>query len=212
MLNMKPVYINKDMFDDISSFLKSTVTQDIIIAHGCNAQGKMGKGYALGFRKYFDDSYLAYSEVCAGNKREILGLKILDIEDKHLLNYPKPIKHTPPVNPDYADTLMGKVLLSLEYRGIMTASCITQKYYGNNKSVVYVDYSAYYRALKCIARISCQSRIPIWMTDIGTGLANGDPVLLHHILQCVIDEEKPYLVRVYQKKDPNFLKDDSDGH
>lgn len=212
MLHMKPLFINKDMFSDISTFLKSPISENIIIAHGCNAQGKMGKGYALGFRKYFDDSYLAYNEICNGSTRDILGLSILDIQDKHLLKYPKPIKYIPPPNPDFADTLMGKVLLKLEYRGLMTASCITQKYYGNNKSRVYVDYSAYYRALKCIARISNESKIPIWMTDIGTGLANGNPVILHDILQCIMDEEKPYLVRVYQKKDPNFLIEDKNDN
>lgn len=58
-------YIKGDLFQD----------DHVMIAHGCNAQGVMGSGFALEIKQRFPDAYEAYYRKCAQttNRISLLG-------------------------------------------------------------------------------------------------------------------------------------------
>ena len=54
-----------------------------IIVHGVNCQGKMGKGFALSFKRTFSNSFERYFFCCENtfNKKELLGGVVLTEEN-----------------------------------------------------------------------------------------------------------------------------------
>jgi hypothetical protein len=68
------------------------------------------------------------------------------------------------------------------------ASAITQKFYGRNPSVVYVDYDAVEKTLKWVAEGAKKFNQPIHLPFIGGGLANGDQTRLMKIFESVFTD------------------------
>lgn len=128
-----------------------------IIAHGCNAQGKMKSGFAKQLRRIYPRAYLQYRlAYIEGN---------LKVGDWILVNC----------------------------RGVEVFNAITQEYYGRNKDVVYVDYSAVESTLKHIAKHALKEDLPIHMPFIGGGLANGNRDQLMSIFESVFKQNNAML-------------------
>ena len=62
-------------------------------------------------------------------------------------------------------------------------SSIIQKYYGNDKNVRYVDYSAVEECFRKINEEFKDSDLPIYIPSIGAGLANGDWKIIQGIIE-----------------------------
>lgn len=85
---------------------------------------------------------------------------------------------------------LGQVFFN-NYGDLTVCSGITQQFYGRDKNVVYVDYSAVHTVLEKVAVIS-ENR-PIYMPFIGGGLANGDRKILAEIFEEVFVNSTAYV-------------------
>ncbi len=82
----------------------------------------------------------------------------------------------------------GDVVYSEIHPDFTIANCITQKYYGRDKSVVYVYYEAVERSVRQAALYAKSRNLPLYFPRIGAGLANGDWGHLSGILaRCTED-------------------------
>lgn len=114
-----------------------------IIVHGCNAQGKMNSGMAKSIRETYPGAYRVYMEEFNKNGLFLGGVSFY--------------RH--PVSPSG-----GHVVI---------ANAVTQKFYGRNKDIRYVDYPAITVCFNEIARIAKTLQLPVHFPLIGCGLANG---------------------------------------
>lgn len=122
-----------------------------VIAHGCNAQGKMASGIAGEIRRRFPIAYEKYMEAF----EEFYG--------------------------QYQDTLpLGGVQLVPVNEFLIVANCITQNQYGNDGKR-YVSYDAVNDAMEILAEYSRKTDTPIHFPLIGGGLGGGDHQILEAI-------------------------------
>ncbi len=143
-------------------YKKGDVTQatEYVIAHGCNAQGKMNSGVAKSIRAKFPGCFESYAEhIHRGN--------ITGTTDIFIANY------NPLAN-----------VMEIESNEKMILNMITQLYYGRDGQQ-YVDYDA---IRKCLA--FANKRVPMYtspphamaMPMIGAGLGGGDWTVIEQII------------------------------
>lgn len=116
-----------------------------IILHGCNAQGVMGSGVALAFKKKFPEAYYQYLS-------------------------------------DHKDGLLtpGYISIYQESPTLILASGITQKYYGRDPSIRYVDYEAIREIFRKL-----EHKYPgrtVHIPKLGAGYGNGDWDIIEEII------------------------------
>ena len=114
-----------------------------IVVQGCNAQGKMNSGLAKGLRAMYPGAFDVYAEEHAKH-----GLYVGQV-----VYYKVPLPAGSPV--------------------LVIANAITQKYYGRDKNVVYVDYDGLERCFVKIGNLAKDLGVPVHFPLIGAGLANG---------------------------------------
>lgn len=68
---------------------------------------------------------------------------------------------------------------------LAVANGITQKFYGRNASIRYVDYDAVRSVFKQVADVARRNALPVHYPKIGAGLGNGD----WSIIEAIISEE-----------------------
>ncbi len=58
-----------------------------VIAHGCNAQGVMGRGVAKQLKQRYPDAFQVYRDYCLSNNRDasILGVVVWSVEKKIII-------------------------------------------------------------------------------------------------------------------------------
>lgn len=137
-----------------------------IIAHGCNAQGAMGSGFALQIKKRFPEAYSKYMYAYKDG--------LLHLGSVHFMKYQEELKQP-----------------------LIIANCITQKYYGFDKTKVYIDYDALTKALLTVADEAKFYNLPISMPVIGGGLANGDLETLFDIYESVLFDTDTTIYTLY---------------
>jgi O-acetyl-ADP-ribose deacetylase (regulator of RNase III) len=76
---------------------------------------------------------------------------------------------------------LGTVSLAMIYPKLIIANAITQKYYGNQINVVYVDYGAVDKCFKELTNVFAED-IPFHIPRIGAGLAQGDWNVIEDII------------------------------
>lgn len=146
-----------------------------VIAHGCNAQGKMNSGVAKVIRESFPGVFEAYLE----------HLVMMD-------NYDIPRLGT-----------VGKFFYEakstvLDHEGLIRpgkfiANCITQEFYGKDGKL-YLSYDALKRAMNFL-----NHRMPMYfgeycriaMPKIGSGLAGGDWEQIEEIIETTMTRVQP---------------------
>jgi O-acetyl-ADP-ribose deacetylase (regulator of RNase III) len=86
--------------------------------------------------------------------------------------------------------MLGDINGYTDTDGHIIVNAITQEFYGNDKSIVYVDYEAVEKALSTVARFAAQlpGGIPIHLPFIGGGLANGNRDKLLEIFERVFKD------------------------
>ena len=68
---------------------------------------------------------------------------------------------------------------------IHVCHCVTQRYYGRDSRVIYVDYDAVQQSLMRVVDYAQKCDLPIHLPFIGGGLANGDRTQLLEIFTSV---------------------------
>lgn len=145
-----------------------TKAEEYIIAHGCNAQGKMNSGVAKVIRAEFPgvfDAYVSYLELHnnpMGYGRDPVGTVCL-----------------------YVHHYSGKLFSSPKEK--MIANMITQRNYGRSGEI-YVDYDAVRSCMRYLnkrARMYTKPPHAVAMPMIGAGLGGGD----WNIISSIIEEE-----------------------
>lgn len=68
---------------------------------------------------------------------------------------------------------------------LAVANGITQKFYGRNPNVRYVDYDAVRSVFKQVADVARRNNLPVHYPKIGAGLGNGD----WGLIETIINEE-----------------------
>lgn len=82
-------------------------------------------------------------------------------------------------------TLLGKVVYTKVSSKLIIASAFTQLYYGNDPSVVYVNYPAIETAFTDINKIALELDMSIKSPRIGAGLANGNwNTIMNILMKC----------------------------
>lgn len=150
-----------------------TKAPEYIIAHGCNAQGKMQSGVAKAIRDAFPEAYGAYKTHCEINKKR--ALDILGTTAWVVTNY----------------NVTGKER--------MVANMVTQRYYGRDPETVYVDYDAVRRCMSQMnkkAKLYTKAPYEVAMPMIGAGLGNGDWDIIEQIIREESSDFQPVVYRL----------------
>ena len=81
---------------------------------------------------------------------------------------------------------LGRITFHRNEQGFYVFNAITQKYYGRDKSVIYVNYNAIKESFDLLNKFCSEEGIShIALPKIGAGLANGD----WSIIEKIIEEE-----------------------
>lgn len=157
-------FVKGDLFKHVH------LTDRIVIAHGCSAQGVMGSGFAKTFKMWFYQDYLLYKKICRdfNYSKELLGNIVINYGNLFGVGPNNNLNCTP-------------------------ITAITQQFYGRDPGVRYVDYDAYETALNEIMIYSLATDRVVHMPLIGAGLGGGDPTKLEGIL---LDMANSYRVSV----------------
>lgn len=147
-----------------------TLAPEFVILQGCNAQGKMNSGVAKAIRDKWPEVFYQYSM-----EHDMNGLRLGDI-------YPCFVRTRQPyIQSEYVD----KVIVN----------GITQKYYGRDVNVVYVDYSAIRSVLyETKDLLETMNQTKIAMPKIGAGLGNGDWSKIEAMIEEVLPD---FWVKIY---------------
>lgn len=133
-------------------------TDDHIIVHGCNAQGKMNSGVAKAILEKYPKAYDDYKE------RHRLDIKY------------NPLGHIP----------LGIIIPSEQPDGKTIINAITQLHYGYDGKK-YVNYDAIDEAFRTITQEfgppDCGHSTNISMPMIGSGLGGGDWGIIERIIE-----------------------------
>lgn len=85
-------------------------------------------------------------------------------------------------------------IIPVAFGDMCIVNAITQRYYGRDKSVVYVNYHGLYTALCEVVQMNYQNSRPIYLPFIGAGYANGDPKFLLEIFADAFQNSDATLV------------------
>lgn len=71
---------------DLFALVDSVPQREFIVAHGCNAQGKMGAGFAKGFAQRYPSSYKKYVKMLDDYKdQKVLGMVSWDSLNENMM-------------------------------------------------------------------------------------------------------------------------------
>jgi O-acetyl-ADP-ribose deacetylase (regulator of RNase III) len=133
-----------------------------IIVHGCNAQGKMKSGIAKEIRARFPGAYDVYMDDY--NRFIEAGVK---------------------------EVRLGNCTAFEVSPTKWIVNGVTQRFYGRDKSIVYVDYKAIQEVFDTIVMFAPKELLRahgLHFPKIGCGLANGDWAIVSKIIDdCVPD-------------------------
>lgn len=138
-----------------------------IIVHGCNSHGVMGSGFADSVKKLYPGAFRAYRAAF-----ESRGLTVGEVID-------------------YTE-------LDVDGKGsLVIANAITQKDYGRDPNIVYLDYPGLEQCFEHVAAMSRDLGLPVHFPLIGCGLANGTWPAVSEIIERVLgpDVEKTLWVQ-----------------
>ncbi|MCC5610999.1 macro domain-containing protein [Nostoc sp. CHAB 5834] len=144
------------------------VTEGIIV-HGCNCQGKMGSGIALFIKNKWPSVYSAYAEEFRQR-----GLHLGQLVSVGSTSFAS-----------QSETLGLAALTTQLPPGLIAVNAMTQRYYGNDKSVRYVDYDAVRECFRKVKNLAVQAHVAVNFNLIGAGLANGN----WDEIKLIIDDE-----------------------
>lgn len=153
-------------------YIKGDVTEaeEFVILQGCNAQGAMNSGVAKAIRDKWPEVFAQYRF-----EYETRGLWVGDIHPCFVRN--------------------RRLDCRLEYVEKVIINGITQRYYGTDPNVVYVDYIA----IECVLRdtrelLENMNQHTFATVKIGAGLGNGD----WNKIEALIDKVFPdFWVKIY---------------
>lgn len=140
-----------------------------IIVHGCNCQGRMGSGIALFIKNKWPDVYAAYAEEF--RQRGLRLGQLVSVGGNSFAGQ--------------SDVLGLSRLTPQLPSGLIAVNAMTQQYYGNDKSVRYVDYDAVRECFRKIKMLALKAGVPVNFNLIGAGLANGK----WDEIKLIVDEE-----------------------
>ncbi len=87
---------------------------------------------------------------------------------------------------------VGSVIVVQNPDGKIVFNCITQKYYGRSKDVVYVEYDAIRTCLLQVNKwVGTKGFLEVAMPKIGCGLANGDWDIVEQIINDTMVDCQP---------------------
>lgn len=143
------------------SFGSITDAPELIIAHGCNAQGKMNKGVAKAIREKWPAAFLAYESEVIHH-----GVKLGDVI--------------------WARTEVDSTLFDQRPEAPWVANVITQERYGND-GTRYVSYDAIDVGLRRVAQRALAEigTNAIAVPAIGTGLGGGNWGVIYEIIRRI---------------------------
>lgn len=132
-----------------------------IIAHGCNAQGVMGKGVALQVKTLYPKAYTEYERWIKYTREHFGGTA----------------------------SLMGQVNLVRVSPKLFIANCVTQYNFAGSREDTqrYVSYDAVDDCFVRLADLAVKYDAEVHFPLIGGGLANGD----HNLLRTIYDKSFP---------------------
>lgn len=131
--------------------------QEGIIVHGCNCQGVMGSGVARAIKVRFPAAFEAYRDRHRAHPLQ-LG---------ETINVCHPI--TAPENTGDLCIVPSKSMPP----GVIIVNAMTQRYYGREPGIQYVDYDALERAFEQVAELAERTSLPVHFPEIGCGLGGG---------------------------------------
>jgi O-acetyl-ADP-ribose deacetylase (regulator of RNase III) len=164
-----------------------------VIVHGCNCQGVMNSGIARQIRINFPNAYEQYKYkydkgyldpgVVIYARHRIYHDFNIDIDNMLCSEYQEEIKSAP------GDNWLIDPNTYTPTKKIIVCNALTQKYYGGDLDVCYVDYNAIRECFKKIkSRLTFSGygeKYKIAYPKIGAGLGGGD----WDIISKIIDEE-----------------------
>jgi O-acetyl-ADP-ribose deacetylase (regulator of RNase III) len=136
--------------DIFESFERS---QNAILLHGCNCQGRFGAGFAGQVKDRYPSAYEVYRSYWSRSSGAVLGtIAVCDLGNNKFI-----------------------------YNGF------TQMFYGRNKDVVYVSYSALTSVFREASDAAIRLDATLMFPFIGAGLGGGDPERIKQIMKDTID-------------------------
>lgn len=166
---------------DITKDIRGAGTHYLV--HGCNAQGVMGSGVAAAIRATYPGAYTDY-------RAEYERFRARGYED---LPLGRVILHRAVID--------GKSLYAPTQgiEDLVIVNAITQRYYGRDSSVRYVDYDAVRNAFHALNKFvegqhgAGDHSVTVHYPLIGAGLANGD----WGVIERIILEEVNFRTRLW---------------
>lgn len=153
--------------------------QENVIAHGCNAQGKMGAGVALAIKNKFPEAFETYR-----NSYE----NYVGVAQKGI-----------------AEFRLGNIIYAVSKQRII-ANCITQQYYGFD-SETHGKYASYDAIDSCMQKLNkyCQSRdLSVAISLIGCGHGGCAWPVVSSIIETNFPKIQP-VVYVFNQKEYDSL-------
>lgn len=130
-----------------------------VIIHGCNSRGVMGSGLAKQIKITHPDAYYDYIKCYNFN-----GLTLGSI-------------------------IISPVSSILDTNRLYIVNAITQKNYGRDPKIVYVDYLALAECFeKTLKWMNEEKLTQLYYPKIGAGQANGDWLIIHEIIKSKLKE------------------------
>lgn len=138
-----------------------TTAPELVIAHGCNAQGRMNKGVAKAIREKWPSAFMAYEHEIMAH-----GAKLGDVI--------------------WARTEISSTLFDQRPEAPWVANVITQERYGND-GARYVSYDAVDVGLRRVAQraVAELQTDTIAIPAIGTGLGGGNWGVIYEIIRRI---------------------------
>jgi O-acetyl-ADP-ribose deacetylase (regulator of RNase III) len=139
-----------------------------IIVQGCNSHGVMGSGFAASVKNLYPGAFLAYRKVF-----EARGLAVGEVIDYEVPN-------------------------GDDQPRLVIANAITQKDYGRDPNVVYVDYPGLERCFEHVATMARDFNLPVHFPLIGCGLANGKWPVVSAIIERALGADVDKTLWIYE--------------
>lgn len=139
-----------------------------IMVHGCNSHGVMGSGFAASVKKLYPGAFKAYRAAF-----EARGLTVGEVID-----------FAAPNGTDRPD--------------LVISNAITQKDFGRDPDIIYLDYPGLERCFEHVAMTSKALDLPVHFPLIGCGLANGKWPKVSEIIERVLGPEIEKTLWIYE--------------
>lgn len=93
--------------------------------------------------------------------------------------------------------MLGDVIFHRVNDRLYIANAITQRFYGNDPNVRYVDYNAVKNAFKLINEFANEKELSVYFPKIGGGLGNGDWDVISDMIKVQLNTvKKSYYVKL----------------